>query len=139
MTLVTGLLVAGCAAEVSVHGIELDPEDLAAVSPGKSDRADVESKLGTPSTVGTFNDDIWYYMSERRAQRSFFDPKILERKIIAITFDGKDLVEDVYTYTVLDGQEVKIVSRVTPTTGNELTFLQQIFGNLGRFAGGDGR
>lgn len=130
------VLVAGCSSVVSVHGIQVDPDDLAAVSPGRSDKADVESKLGTPSTVGTFNDDVWYYMSERRARRAFFDPKILERKIIAITFDGQNLVEDVYTYTELDGQAVKIVSRVTPTAGNELTFLQQLLGNLGRFGGG---
>lgn len=136
--LATVLLVAGCAAEVSVHGVALDPEDVADVAPGQSDKADVESKLGTPSTVGTFNADVWYYMSETRAQKAFFDPKVLERKIIAITFDEQALVEDVYTYTEVDGQEIKIASRVTPTAGNELTILQQLFGNLGRFGGGEG-
>jgi hypothetical protein len=33
---------------------------------------------------------------------------------------------------------VTIVARTTETQGRELTFLQQIFGNLGRFESGDG-
>ena len=130
-----GFAVAACSPTVSVHGVEPDPDALATVAPGQSDKADVESKLGTPATASTFHDDVWYYMTERRAKRAFLNPKILERKIIAITFDEQDVVDDVLTYTELDGKDVEIVSRVTPTAGNELTILQQLFGNLGRFAG----
>ncbi len=133
------LLLAGCAAKVSNHGVVPDPDALAAVSPGQSDKVDVESKLGTPSTIGTFNDDVWYYMSERREQKAFFDPKIVERKIIAVTFDREDRVEDIYTYTEEDGRKIELVSRVTPTAGNELTILQQLFGNLGRFGNPGGQ
>ena len=129
-----GLLLSACTPVVSVHGIEPDPDALAAVSPGQSDKTDVESKLGTPSTVGTFNDEVWYYMSETRSQKAFLDPKIVERKIVAVTFDERERVEDIFTYTEKDGQEIEIVSRVTPTAGNELTILQQLFGNLGRFS-----
>ena len=32
-----------------------------------------------------------------------------------------------------DGQEVAMVERETPTRGKELSLLQQLFGNLGRF------
>ncbi len=130
-----GLFLAACSPVVSTHGLEPDPDALAAVTPGQSDKADVETKLGTPATVSTFHDDVWYYMIETRSQRAFFDPKVLERKIIAITFDQQSVVDDVFTYTELDGKDVKIVSRVTPTAGNELTILQQLFGNLGRFSG----
>ena len=133
-TAIISLAMAACSPTVSVHGLEPDPDALAAVAPGQSDKADVESKIGTPATASTFHDDVWYYMSERRSKRAFFNPKILERKIIAITFDEQNVVDDVFTYTELDGKDVAIVSRVTPTAGNELTILQQLFGNLGRFS-----
>jgi len=47
-------------------------------------------------------------------------------------------VEDVFTYTENDRREVELVSRVTPTAGNELSLIQQLFGNVGRFGGGGG-
>ena len=73
---------------------------------------------------------------ERRARRTaFFEPKLLERKIVAIVFDDEGVVEDVVTYTENDKKDVELVSRVTPTAGNELSLLQQLFGNVGRFAG----
>jgi len=38
------------------------------------------------------------------------------------------------TYTENDKKEVDLVARVTPTAGNELSIIQQLFGNVGRFA-----
>jgi len=74
-------------------------------------------------------------MSERTERTAFFEPKLLERKIVAIVFDDEGVVEDVVTYTENDKKDVELVSRVTPTAGNELSLLQQLFGNVGRFAG----
>jgi outer membrane protein assembly factor BamE (lipoprotein component of BamABCDE complex) len=53
------------------------------------------------------------------------------------TQDGK--VENIVTYTKADGQQIELVSRVTPTAGNELSFFQQLFGNVGRFTAGAGQ
>ena len=50
-----------------------------------------------------------------------------------MVFDERDVVSDVVSYTEADGKPVEIVSRVTPTAGQELNILQQLFGNLGRF------
>jgi hypothetical protein len=33
-----------------------------------------------------------------------------------------------------DAQEISPVARVTPTEGRDLTLLQQLFGNIGRFS-----
>ena len=73
-------------------------------------------------------------MSERTERTAFFEPELLERKIVALVFDDRGVVEDIVTYTENDKQEVELVSRVTPTAGNELSIIQQLFGNVGRFA-----
>jgi len=46
------------------------------------------------------------------------------------------VVDDIITYTENDKKEVELVSRVTPTAGNELSIIQQLFGNVGRFSSG---
>ena len=91
--------------------------------------------LGSPSIEATFRPDVWYYLSERTETIAFFDPKILERRIVAIAFDEQDVIRDIATYTEADGRQVDFVSRATPTAGNELSLFQQLFGNLGRFEG----
>jgi len=130
--------LSACAPIVNVRGQEPDPDALAAIEPGQTSRRDVQQALGSPSTEGVFRTNVWYYMSERTETVAFFEPELIERKIIAIVFDDREVVEDVFTYTENDRREVELVSRVTPTAGNELSLIQQLFGNVGRFAGSGG-
>lgn len=126
--------LSACTPIVNVHGQQPDPDALAEIEPGSSTRRDVEQSLGTPSTAGVFRENVWYYMSERTERTAFLDPELIERKIVAVVFDGDGVVEDIVTYTENDRQEVSLVSRVTPTAGNELSLIQQLFGNVGRFS-----
>ena len=43
------------------------------------------------------------------------------------------IVQDMKVYTEKDGEQIAYVDRVTPTPGSELTILQQLLGNLGKF------
>lgn len=126
-------VLSACTPVVISHGQTPDPDDLELVEVGQSTRRDVEKRLGTPSTSSVFSDKIWYYFSETTEQVAFFEPKVMERKIIAIVFAPDGRVDNIATYTEADGQTVELVSRVTPTAGNELSFFQQLFGNIGRF------
>jgi len=126
-------VLSACTPVVISHGQTPDPDDLELVEVGQSTRRDVEKRLGTPSTSSVFSDKIWYYFSETTEQVAFFEPKVRERKIIAIVFAPDGRVDNIATYTEADGQTVELVSRVTPTAGNELSFFQQLFGNIGRF------
>ena len=126
--------LSACAPVINTRGHQPDPDVLAKIEPGSTSQRDVERALGTPSTQGVFRENVWYYMSERTERTAFFAPELLERKIIAIVFDKVGVVEDIVTYTENDKQEIALVARITPTAGNELSIIQQLFGNIGRFA-----
>jgi len=135
MALVVAIgVLSACTPVINVHGQTPNPDDLEIIEIGQSSRRDVEQRLGTPSTVSVFSDDVWYYYSETTETVAFFEPEVKERKVIAIVFRQDGMVENIATYTEADGKPVELVSRVTPTAGNELTFLQQLFGNIGRFS-----
>jgi outer membrane protein assembly factor BamE (lipoprotein component of BamABCDE complex) len=51
--------------------------------------------------------------------------------LIKFSKDGK--VIEVDEVSLEQGREIKHVERKTPTHGNELTVLEQLIGNLGRF------
>ncbi|MCZ6511315.1 MAG: outer membrane protein assembly factor BamE [Alphaproteobacteria bacterium] len=129
-------VLSGCTPVITVHGQAPDSDDLELIEVRISTRRDVEKRLGTPSTSSVFSDNVWYYYTETTETIAFFDPEVKKRKIIAIVFAPDGRVDNIATYTEADGKPVELVSRITPTAGNELTFFQQLFGNIGRFTTG---
>jgi len=132
--IVAGLLAA-CSPTTELRGHIIDEEALAAVKEGVDNQQSVSDTLGTPSATATFDTDVWFYISTRQERIAFLDPKVLERTIVAVEFDKKGNVASTRRYTMADGRPVQLVGRETPTKGKELTFLEQMFGNFGRFSG----
>lgn len=133
LLLVALLGLSACEYQVNVRGNMPDPEEVVEVLPGISNRADVAEILGSPSTVSTFEDQIWYYIGQRTEQLAFFAPETVDRSVLVIEFDDGGVVEATRFYSVEDGKVIDHVSRKTPTHGIELTVVQQLIGNLGRF------
>ena len=125
-----------CSPVVDARGNLPAPERLAQVKPGVIKRDDVLALLGTPSTIAAFDEDTWYYISARTESVAFFAPETVERMVVAIGFDKNGVVEKVNTYGLGDGQDVDLVKRETPTAGKDLTVIQQLLGNVGRFSSG---
>jgi outer membrane protein assembly factor BamE (lipoprotein component of BamABCDE complex) len=134
--LLAGLLVASCAPTIDNRGYVPDPQALERVRPGGQTRGDVAEILGTPSSVTPFADDTWIYIQRKTSTVAFFEPKVLEQNVVVVGFDDAGLVRDVRRYTLEDGKLIDPVTRTTPAPGKELTFLEQLIGNVGRFGQG---
>lgn len=123
--------LAACAPIRDVRGYVPDGEKLASVRIGGDTRDTVQQKLGTPSSTAAFGDPTWYYISTEQERYAFFHPDITKRQILAIQFAEDGKVEDIRTYGIEDGQVIALVDRETPSRGKEMSFLQQMFGNMG--------
>ncbi len=128
------LLLGACQNDVRVHGNMPDPEVVSEIKPGVHSREEIADLLGSPSTISTFEDNVWYYIGQKSEQFAFFKPDILERKVLVISFDDSGRVDQTKAYTLADSQDIDPVGRITPTEGRDLTLLQQLFGNIGRFS-----
>jgi outer membrane protein assembly factor BamE (lipoprotein component of BamABCDE complex) len=53
---------------------------------------------------------------------------------LAVRFDKTGLVTEIQRYEMADGKTLILVERTTPTRGRELTVIEQLFGNIGRFS-----
>ena len=138
LVLLAGVLafaLGACAQSVQVRGNIPDGDVVSKINPGVHTRIDIASLLGSPSTVSTFQDSKWYYIGQKTTQFAFFEPEILERKVLVISFDDAGYVADTRTYGIEDGKIIDPVERITPTEGRELSIIQQLLGNLGRFTG----
>lgn len=128
-----GLAAGACSPRVTATGNLPDPEKLAQIAPGKQTRQQVQQLLGSPSSVTAFNGETWFYISQRTETVAFFRPEIQDRQVVVIRFDQNGVVEDVETLGLESARNLQPVERVTPTAGNEMTVLEQMIGNFGRF------
>jgi outer membrane protein assembly factor BamE (lipoprotein component of BamABCDE complex) len=131
--IVTCLAVAGCAARIDSRGNLPDEEALARIKIGDVSKTEVQEILGSPSSVAAFNDNEWYYISKKTETVAFYRPKVVERQVLILRFDQKGVLKEMEALDQNAGREVELVKRETATAGNEITVLQQLFGNFGRF------
>lgn len=125
--------VGACSPTVSNHGYRIDPDTLARVQPGVSSREEVYRLLGSPSSVGTFDTERWYYISQRSEQMSFYQSEIVEQDVITVDFDAGGVVRDVAKQDMSMAEAIEPSTDKTRTMGNEFSLLQQLLGNVGRF------
>jgi len=127
------LALAGCQPRIDTRGNLPDPDNVLKINPGIDGRDQVASLLGTPSSVATFDDRTWYYISRRTETFAFFEPEVVDQEVLMVKFDEAGIVSDMKIYGLENSRMIKPVERTTPTLGREMTILQQLIGNLGRF------
>jgi outer membrane protein assembly factor BamE (lipoprotein component of BamABCDE complex) len=126
-------LAAACAPVVDIRGNMPDADLLSEIKEGATTREQVQEKLGSPTSIATFDDNVWYYISKKTQQTAFFDPKVLEQRVLVLRFSDTGRLAEMKSLTLDDAQEVNLVRRFTPTAGQDLGILEQLVGNLGRF------
>jgi len=128
-----GAGLTACAPTVDQRGNLPEPENLAQIHPGTTTREQVAKILGTPSSIGVFDDKNWYYISRRTKRVAFFDPDVLDQQVYIVNFDATGVVRGVDHKNLKDGRDIDPAPGATPAPGRELTFLEQVLGNIGRF------
>jgi outer membrane protein assembly factor BamE (lipoprotein component of BamABCDE complex) len=131
----SALFLASCEGQVDLRGFAPTPGAVEKLEVGSQSRDDVIRLIGTPSAVATFNPNVWYYISQRQETFAFLKPEITEQKIMQVTFNDAGRIADIKNYDLKDSKDITMVARVTPTAGKELTILEQILGNIGKFSG----
>ena len=137
--LVAILVVAlsGCTATFRDHGYVPTEDELNEIVVGVDTRAAVESAIGVPGITGVLSDGGLYYIQSRVRHYAYHKPEVIEREVLAISFDQSEVVSNIERFSLADGQIVPLSRRVTSSSVLNNGFLRQLLGNLGRFTAGD--
>ena len=130
------LLVSGCSffeAQSQLRGNRVDADQLKELVPGTSTRADVTALIGSPTATATFDQNTWLYVSEVTRPRIARTEGVLSQKVVVLSFNDQGVLQNVKQLNQDDSIPVSIVARATPSPGTEASFLQQLFGNIGKF------
>jgi outer membrane protein assembly factor BamE (lipoprotein component of BamABCDE complex) len=126
----TCALLAGCAEQFQ-KGYILPDGALEQIPIGAS-QDQVLIVLGTPSTVATLNGEVFYYISQRTERRvAFLDQSVTDQRVLAVYFDQNRQVRRVANYGLQDGKVFDFISRTTPTSGQEVSYLTPLFRLIG--------
>ena len=127
------LAVAACTPVQATRGNLVEDFRLAEIKPGVSTQTDVLAIMGSPTTQDPFDPQIWYYLGQKTEKKGILDPKVVEERVVRLTFDKTTgLVAEVMPLDNIRN-DIPIAKRVTPTSGNEMTAVQQMMSNLGKF------
>lgn len=132
MALAAGLVLSACVAQARYHGYVPSEEALAGIAVGKDTREDVATAVGRPSTEGLLSTSGWYYVRSEFRHLGAFAPKEVDRQVVAISFDDRGTVANIERFGLEGGRVVALSRRVTTSNTTGITFLQQLFGNIGR-------
>lgn len=106
-------------------------QEIPEPQPGVDTRQTVMQRFGSPSTTAIFDQTAWYYVSSVQERVAFYTPRITERRVMVVRFDG-ETVASVEKFGLERGRIVAYNDEVTPTRGRELSVIEQLLGNVGQ-------
>ncbi|WP_424927483.1 outer membrane protein assembly factor BamE [Amaricoccus tamworthensis] len=126
----TGLIAAGCAPTIRVHGYVPSDAEIEPIRPGVDTQQTVAEALGNPTASGLLEDSTWYYVESVVRNYTYNAPEVIDRTVLAIEFNSAGTVTGMVRYGIEDGRIINLTTRTTETGGRKLSALEQIFGNL---------
>ena len=125
--------LAACVERIRTHGYVPAEEDLSQITVGVDTRDTVTEVLGAPSTSGLVNEGGFYYVRSTFRHVGPIAPRVDTREIVAISFDGDGVVQNIERFGLEDGRAVVLSRRVTDNQDTN-GFLRQLIRNIGNFS-----
>lgn len=136
LALALALGMSACSPIYRNHGYAPSEADLSEIVVGIDTRDAVAELVGPPATSGVLRDDAWYYVSSRWKTVAYRAPELVDRQVVAVTFDDDGTVQSVDRYTMEDGRVIALNRRVTDDNLAGISFIRQLLGNIGNFDAG---
>ncbi|QMU59965.1 MAG: outer membrane protein assembly factor BamE [Boseongicola sp.] len=130
-------VLAGCARLTNNHGYVPEVEALDSIVVGTDTKDTVAQSVGRPGTLGLIDTRGWYYVRSEYERFLWRAPVETDHKVVVITFSDAEVVQNIETFGLENGQVVALNRRVTDSNTQGISFLRQLFSNFGRLNVGD--
>lgn len=124
-------VVSACSATYQNHGYAPSEDDVAQLIVGVDTRATVDDLIGPPSASGVLSGGDYYYIRSRVKTFGMFRPEVIERQVLAISFDQSDSIANIERFSLADGNIVPLSRRVTDSSVVDNGLLRQLLNNIG--------
>lgn len=132
LSIIVLFILSGCKT-IEVRGQFISDKEIEAVKLKKPSKEAVIEMIGTPTYVPSFSTNTWYYMQRSLSKRAWFNPKVVEQRIIKIVFNKNNKVNEAIVLMDMHNENVDFHSDYTKTSGTEQNGIQKFVKNMGRF------
>ena len=126
------IMVSACEAITTTHGRLLEPAELDRLELGITTQAETIAILGPPSFKGAFNSGRLYYNNQKMEKSVGGETLTIERELIVFIFDDNNRLQGIELRDKSSDKKIVKLESKTPTPGDTLTIVDQIFSNLRR-------
>ena len=126
-SLLTGLVIS-CTTNIKNHGYIPSKSELDALVIGKDNKESVSKKIGLPATAGL--EGSFYYVRSTFNAPGFRSAQLIDRTVVLLSFDKRNLLRNIETFSVDKKTVVRLDYRVTETGLENKNILQQIIGSI---------
>ncbi|MGB0398191.1 MAG: outer membrane protein assembly factor BamE domain-containing protein [Candidatus Puniceispirillaceae bacterium] len=126
------LWLQGCESQVTSHGNLIEASQLNKLEIGTTRREDVMILFGPASFEGAFNNNRLYYNNQKMEAPIAGRTQTIERELVVLSFDVNNILESIEIRDKSTDQEIVKLDAKTPTPGDTLTVVDQLFTNLRR-------
>ena len=122
------IFVVSCTTNIKNYGYIPSKSDLENLVIGSDNRQSVTQKLGLPATAGL--EGAYYYVKSTFNSPGFKAAKLVDRRVVVVSFDQRNKLKNIETFNVDNGSFVRLDYRVTETGLDNTNILQQIIGSI---------
>ena len=122
-SLLTCLFIS-CTTSIKNHGYIPSKSDLDTLVIGKDNKESVSKKIGLPATAGL--QGSFYYVRSTFNAPGFRSAQLIDRTVVLLSFDKRNLLRNIETFSVDKKTVVRLDYRVTETGLENKNILQQI-------------
>ncbi len=133
LTIFSALLLFSCDSDLENRGYVTKFSDFKRVRDGETTKDEVQAMLGSPTTKSVYGKEQWIYAGIEETQETFFEPEVKNFQAYIITFNDEGIVSRVESKGKDSLREFEVSDDKTLTGGSEMTVMQQLLGNLGKF------
>ena len=126
------IVLSACEAIVTTHGRLIEPAELDKLELGITTKAETIAILGRPSFEGAFDSGRIYYNNQKMEKKVAGATSTLERELIVLIYNKNNILQSLEIRDKNSDKKIVKLEAKTPTPGDKLTIIDQIFSNLRR-------
>jgi len=135
LLLITFLLIVNCKFNkvVDNHGVHYLDKKQQSLIINKSNKNDIISLLGPPSTKSKFDNDLWIYIERKKTRTTlikFGKKKIFTNNVLLIEIDSRGLLAKKEFLDINDMKEVKFTDDVTVMNYSKKSFVYDFLSSM---------
>tara|TARA_B100000787_G_scaffold164586_1_gene147418 strand:+ start:454 stop:918 length:465 start_codon:yes stop_codon:yes gene_type:complete len=115
------------------HGVHFLDKKQEKLTINRTNKNDIISLLGSPSTKSTFDNSVWIYIESivsHTSLNTFGKEKIIVNNVLLLEFNSKGLLSKKDFFDLNDMKDIKYVERITGSKYQKNTFIYSFLSSM---------